>query len=79
MPIPKIFADRNASMSKEEGMSELFRLDGTPVQKPIKCKHCGMIRGMHKAQTFQCPAKWSKGRAGYTHYVEQVYEPKETK
>lgn len=45
--------------------------------KPVKCKHCGYDKGQHRAQTFQCPAKWSKSRAvGFTHYLETVYEPK---
>jgi predicted Zn-ribbon and HTH transcriptional regulator len=48
-------------------------------RKPVKCKHCGYPRGEHRAQTFQCPAKWSKGRVGFTHFLETVFEPKETK
>lgn len=45
--------------------------------KPVKCKHCGYEKGMHKAETFQCPAKWSRGRAvGFTHFLETTYEPK---
>jgi hypothetical protein len=44
--------------------------------KPVKCKHCGYERGMHRAKSLQCPAKWSKGRVGFTAYLETVYEPK---
>jgi predicted Zn-ribbon and HTH transcriptional regulator len=44
--------------------------------KPPKCKHCGYIRGEHRAKTYQCPAKWSRGRAGFTHYLETVFEEK---
>lgn len=48
-----------------------------PNYKPPKCKHCGLPRGQHKAVSFQCPAKWSRGRAvGYTHFLETVFEPK---
>jgi hypothetical protein len=43
---------------------------------PPKCKHCGLDKGNHKHQTLQCPAKWSRGRTGYTSYVEQTYEPR---
>lgn len=42
--------------------------------KPAKCKHCGRARGKHKAKTYQCPAKWSKGRVGFTYYLETVFE-----
>jgi hypothetical protein len=57
----------------------LMQLDFTP-RKPIKCKHCGLVRGQHRAKTYQCPAKWSKGRAvGYTHFLETVFEPKPPK
>lgn len=44
--------------------------------KPVKCKTCGYQRGLHRAATFQCPAKWSEGRIGFTAYMDTVYEPK---
>ena len=58
-------------------MEEEFPILNFAKTKPIKCAHCQLKKGDHKAQTYQCPAKWSKGRAvGYTHYEQTVYTPK---
>ena len=54
---------------------KLPELDFTK-RKPAKCLHCGYDRGMHRAQSFQCPAKWSKGRVGFTCFLETVFEPR---
>lgn len=45
--------------------------------KPPKCVHCKLPRMLHRAVTYQCPAKWSKGRIGYTHYEETIFSAKE--
>lgn len=50
-----------------------FVFDFTP-RKPVKCVHCKLPKGLHRAETFQCPAKWSKGRIGYTQYLETVFK-----
>lgn len=48
-------------------------------RKPVKCVHCRLDKGQHRAQTFQCPAKWSRRRAvGYTHFLETVFTPPPT-
>lgn len=45
---------------------------------PQKCKHCNKVRGLHKANTFECPAGM-KTRVGYTQYGPTVWTPKKSR
>lgn len=51
-------------------------LDGNPIPKVVKCRHCGYEMGRHKAGTLSCPF----GRGKFPHYfTAQFYEPRQIK
>ena len=50
----------------------LFNFERKP---PIKCAHCGKIKGHHLAHTLNCPAGM-KTRIGYTSFGKTVFQPK---
>jgi hypothetical protein len=50
----------------------MFNFDRKP---PVKCIHCGKDKGMHLAQTLNCPVGM-KTRIGYTSFGETVFAPK---
>jgi predicted Zn-ribbon and HTH transcriptional regulator len=57
-------------------MKILRDLDGNLIPKPVKCVNCGLERGRHKANTFNCPA--IKSKFPYFH-EDKFYTPKEKK